>query len=67
MTATATDFLRRGNAADRNQLLGDWKNILTLSDVDRGRRILDRFGLAHLYDDHGVPTAAARTTWPLRA
>jgi hypothetical protein len=67
MTATATDFLRRGNAADRNQLLGDWKNILTLNDVDRGRLILDRFGLAHLYDDDGVPTAAARTHWPIRA
>jgi hypothetical protein len=58
-TATETDFLNRGNAADRSELLNDWNNVLTGSDVDEGRRILSLFGLDHLYDDRGLPATAA--------
>jgi hypothetical protein len=62
-SATETDFLHRGNTADRRLLLNDWKNVLTPADVDQARRILARFGVEHLYDDEGLPTGAASRPW----
>jgi hypothetical protein len=62
-TATETDFLKRGHRADREHLLGDWRQHLTPSQVDRGREIINAFGLDHLYDEYGRPTGLT----PMRA
>jgi hypothetical protein len=52
---TSTDFLGRGDSADRSALLGDWKEVLSPLQVERGRRIIDAFGLAGWYDANGLP------------
>lgn len=53
--AAETDFLQRGNRADREQLLGDWRQHLSAAQIDRGREIVAAFGLDHLYDAQGRP------------
>lgn len=61
--AAETDFLGRGNRADREQLLSDWMQYLNPAQVDRGRTILAAFGLERVYDDQGKPVGLT----PLRA
>jgi hypothetical protein len=58
-TAAETDFLQRGNHANREQLLGDWMQHLTPEQIDRGRAIVAAFGLDHLYDERGMPAGLA--------
>lgn len=53
-----TDFLRRGSQADRADLMSDWKTVLSARQIEHGHRILDSFGLDHLYDENGLPSAA---------
>ena len=55
-TAAETDFLQRGNGADREQILGDWQQHLTPAQVERGIEILAAFGLGQMYDGGGRPT-----------
>jgi hypothetical protein len=61
-----TNFLHRGSASDHEQLLGDWRSVLSPAQVERGRQILTAFGLAHLYDEDGFPTSLTpRGTLPI--
>lgn len=61
-----TDFLGRGSGVAHEDLLGDWKEVLSSRQVERGHRILADFGLDRLYDAQGMPSGAFAFPGPRR-
>jgi hypothetical protein len=57
---TETDFLGRGSDADRRALLGEFREVLSRRQVERGREILASLGVDDLYDADGLPAAGPR-------
>jgi hypothetical protein len=57
---TETDFLGRGGGADRLELLGEFRTVLSARQLERGHEILASLGVDNLYDERGLPVAGAR-------